>query len=224
MILPQQEGASVDCLNEQTIARFATPDSPALDAAHVAHLAECARCRVQLAGAIEALRHEPISAEIQRLDQRGSQSAARPMWKHARLTAAAAAIAALVIVPQLVRDSGDDRRSGPRALRDNDATITMTVAPVIVAPRGAVASITRLTWTRVPGADQYVVTIFSADGSMLWQTETTDTTAMLPAAFRSEENQLYLWQVRARTGVDRWVESDLVEFTVSRGLQEKAGQ
>jgi hypothetical protein len=37
------------------------------------------------------------------------------------------------------------------------------------------------------------------------------------------EWQLYLWQVRARTGVDRWVESDLVEFTLYF-LQEKAGQ
>jgi hypothetical protein len=216
MIFPQQEGASVDCLNEQTIARFATPGSPALDAVHVAHLAECARCRVQLAGAIEALRDEPISAEIQRLDNQRSQRAARPMWKHARFTAAAAAIAALVIVPQVIRDSGDDRRSSTRALRDTDATITMTVAPIIVAPRGAVASVSSLTWTRVPGADQYVVTIFSSDGSVLWQTETSDTTAQLPARFTSGENQLYLWQVRARTGVDRWTESDLVEFTVSR--------
>jgi hypothetical protein len=61
------------------------------------------------------------------------------------------------------------------------------------------------------------VTLFDAQGEVLYETEVNDTTAALPDSVRLIPERPYLWKVQARTGWDRWSASDLVEFTIARG-------
>jgi hypothetical protein len=92
---------------------------------------------------------------------------------------------------------------------------TTTVAPLVVAPRGATTTVARLLWRAVPHADRYRLRLFDDVGSVVWETETGDTAARLPDTLRLEPGRPYFWKVEAQTGWNRWVASDLVEFTVA---------
>jgi len=67
----------------------------------------------------------------------------------------------------------------------------------------------------VTRADRYRVTLFRADGSLLYQLELPDTAAPLPDSVPLPPGHRYLWKVEARTGWDRWTTSELVSFTVT---------
>jgi hypothetical protein len=51
-------------------------------------------------------------------------------------------------------------------------------------------------------------------GEVAWSGETRDTVLALPAALARSGQEYLLWDVKARTGWDRWVMSDLVEITL----------
>lgn len=70
-----------------------------------------------------------------------------------------------------------------------------------------------LRWTSVPYADRYQVLVFDREGSLVWEPQTTDTTAALPARLAAAPGT-HLWKVEARTGWDRWVASEWARFTV----------
>ena len=194
------------CLTDDAIAALALPESGPLSADVIGHLAGCERCRARVTGAVAALRDPAIVAEIQRLE---SPHEVKPFWRPMRKVALVAAVGGLLLVPTFMRER---RPPVTRELRDDDAAITMTVAPTIVAPRGAAHSPASMMWTSVPGADRYEVTIFSREGLVVWTGESPDTTMPLPREVKPATT--YLWKVRARTGFDRWTESDLLEFTV----------
>jgi hypothetical protein len=71
-----------------------------------------------------------------------------------------------------------------------------------------------LRWSAVSGADRYRVTLFTADGQVLYEAETAETFMKLPESLRLAQDSSYHWKVRARTDFDRWVSSELVEFRV----------
>jgi hypothetical protein len=74
-----------------------------------------------------------------------------------------------------------------------------------------------LRWTAVPGADRYRVTLFDADGRVLFETQVPDTIAALADSVSLQAGRPYFWKVEARTGFDRWTGSSLAEFRVGRG-------
>jgi hypothetical protein len=77
-----------------------------------------------------------------------------------------------------------------------------------------VANAAVLRWTSVTGADRYRVTLFDAQGLVLFETQVGDTIARLPDSLTFARGQTYLWKVEARTGWDRWAASELVEFSI----------
>jgi anti-sigma factor RsiW len=158
------------------------------------HLATCRECRDEVSDAAR------IVATLPR---------ARGMRSRTWISAAAiAAVLLLVVWPRTARDPGLQHRGG-------DATAIAGV-PVALAPKGLVDSATTLVWSSVTSADRYEARIFDANGTVLWQRETTDTTAVMPASIDLQPGRSYFWKVEARTGFDRAASSDLVEFSVRR--------
>lgn len=156
------------------------------------HAAECEVCRAELIETASLLRTRP------RLRRR---------YLPAGVAAAVAAAAMLVLWPRSF--SGPAGSSGYR-----EPVVTTSIAPAVVAPRGAATAARVLVWTAVPRADRYRVTLFDETGSVAWETQTTDTAAPLPDSVRLRTGTSYLWKVEAQTGWNRWVASDLVEFSL----------
>jgi hypothetical protein len=159
------------------------------------HLSWCPDCRAQLTAA---------SAVIRR------RAAVRKRWATlAPLAAAAAAIVLLVVSPE-----GWPGGGGAPAHRD--APSTSATAPIPITPRGAVTATAALVWHRLERAERYRGTLFDASGVVIWRAETGDTVITLPDSVRLEPGATYLWRVDARVGIDRWVQSDMLQFTVAR--------
>lgn len=160
-----------------------------------AHLVTCAACRREL-------------FEVEEIS-RGVRTRSRsPLVPVASLLAAAAALL-LVLSPS--------RRPTPVSEQHREPAVTTTVAPRAVAPLGGVARLDSIRWSSVPGADRYSVSVFDANGTVLWQSVAADTVISVPPDMRLAPGDRFFWSVRARVGWDRWVESTLSEFTVLRG-------
>ena len=173
-----------------------------------AHAAECDECRAELIESASLLRTQP---QVHR-------------WYVPAGAVAAAAAAVLLLI--WVRPASTP--TGTTGYRE--PAVTTTVAPVVVAPRGVVgpapvnvpagalrgvtAGARLFVWTAVPRADRYRLALFDEAGSVVWETQTADTAAPLPASLRLRMGATYLWKVEAQTGWNRWVASDLVEFSV----------
>ena len=155
-----------------------------------AHLAACAECRSEVVAVTRLARS---------FRDRRRWTVAAPL--------AAAAVLLLVLAPW-------------QRGRDEDATVlrepavTTTVAPTLIAPLGAVATLPRLTWTSIPHSDRYQVTMYDGNGSVVWETQTRDTVVAVPNATALGAGTPYFWKVAARTGWGRWVVSDLTTFTL----------
>lgn len=190
------------CLGEHVVAALAEGSlTPAGREAHVTHLAECTRCRAAVASVARALASERVGRELRALE-RGR----RPAWLHYALPAAAAAAVLLFLLIELPPSDRSPHREGP---------ITTTPAPVTIAPAGPVSSVRVLRWHPVAGADRYRVTLFDSDGVVLHEASLSDQVVALPDAVMLEPGRRYFWSVAARTGWDRWVTSELVEFSVT---------
>ena len=120
---------------------------------------------------------------------------------------AAAVLSFLLLRPSSVDDlsSGSELREPP---------ITVAGAPTLISPRGRVAAAPALVWSHVPRAQRYAVRLYDSSGSVLWESETTDTVAAVPPIVRLAGGATYFWKVEAKTGRNRWVASDIVQFTV----------
>jgi hypothetical protein len=125
----------------------------------------------------------------------------------------ATAAAALLLVVSLPKSSHDNRRA------HRERAITAVAGPVLDSPVGAVAGATVLRWSTVAGADRYRLTLFDARAHVVYETQLTDTVAVLPDSIVLVPGQRYLWRVVARTGWNRWSASDLVEFRIVPGVQ-----
>jgi anti-sigma factor RsiW len=156
-----------------------------------AHLGDCAECR----------------REVVTVARLARSLRARRRWAVA-LPLAAAAVLLVAIVPWS-RAPVADRP----VLRE--PAVTTTVAPTLRAPVGAVAVMPPLSWTSVPHADRYRVTVFDSAGAVVWETQTGDTSIAVPASVLFRPRTAYFWKVAARTGWDRWVASDLISFTLA---------
>ena len=200
--------ATPHCLEAETLGALADGTLQAdARARALEHLAACAFCRRAVASVTEALADGPITHEIDVVEGR-----ARRWGKVLRVTvplAAAATVLILLWSPENVADS--PHRGGETA---------QTVSPTPRAPRGTVASTQRMMWAGVPGSDRYRVTVFDAQGDVLYENQLSDTVATVPDTVRFIPGRLYLWKVEARTGWDRWVSSELVEFTIARAPPE----
>jgi len=157
-----------------------------------AHLAACADCRAEVVDVSRIVR----SAGASRSRNHG-------LW----IPAVMAAVLALVWV-------------APRALRQQSApqhreeAVTMTVAPRPLIPNGSVDAVSELVWSSVPSATSYRVRVFDAEGTVLWESERTDTVAAVPASIALRRQTAYYWRVEAHTGFDRRAASELVEFSL----------
>jgi len=154
------------------------------------HLTTCGECR----------------EEIVTVTRLARSLRTRRQWVMA-VPLAAAAVLLLAIIPW----RGSPRVEGP-VLRE--PAVTTTIPPTLLAPIGAVGALPRLSWTSVPHADRYGVTVFDSSGAVIWETQVGDTSVAVPDSISVQPGAAYFWKVAARTGWDRWVASDLVSFTL----------
>jgi putative zinc finger protein len=172
--------------------------SPDTRARILTHVTECHVCRDEI-------------VDVSRIASRMPA----PRARRARAVAWIPAIAA-VLVFILVRPTSSPRVSP----QHREPPVTSTVLPMPLAPVGLVDSIPLLLWTAVPNADHYGVRLFAADGSLVWEQDTNDTTLRVPPTVHVQGNRPYYWRVEAQTGIDRHVTSELVEFLVPSSARQ----
>lgn len=166
-----------------------------------AHLATCADCRLEVSEIVGLAGALPRSGQ-----------ARRRIW----IPAVAAAVLAIVFAwPHHYQDgktiAGEHRQGA----------VTTTVAPRPIVPVGSVDRGDTLLWSSVPGADAYAIRLYDASSNVLWEEQTTDTVAALPATIGLRAGATYYWKVDARTGFGRWAASDLVEFIAPNGRSSR---
>ena len=203
------------CLDEMAIAALA--EGVATDDARIAataHLVTCAACRSQLAELRATLDDAAITAALPRTGAtRHLRSTVVGGLSAAAL--AAAAVLAVAIGPNRTGDVMGAPRRDETGAPMRDETGALVVAPVAVTPVGVVSGALMFCWSSVPRANRYRVRVFSPDGVAVWETQTSDTTAVPPPPNTLQRATRYLWKVEARTDFDRWVGSALTEFQLS---------
>jgi hypothetical protein len=161
------------------------------------HLADCEECRREVLDVDHIRRSAPSARRLSLIP----------------IGAAVAAAAALLLVLWPAR--GPTPADGVH----REPAVTTTIAPRAVSPLGSIATLDSIRWSSVPGADRYSVSVFDANGTVLWQANAADSVIGVPADVPLAPGDRYFWSVRARVGWDRWVESSLSEFTVLQGAR-----
>lgn len=195
----RSEAPTPECLGDHALAALAAGTLGVAERAVVLpHVAACARCRGAVASVARALADRTVARE--------ARTAGTAPWVRVLRVAVpvAAAAAVLLLVWPRFGDDGVPHRA------------PVTAKPVPMSPVGAVAGVERLWWGVVAGADRYRVTLFDANGTVLYDRELGDTTAAFPDSLVLVPGRPYLWKVEAQVGFDRWTASDLVEFSVTR--------
>ena len=189
------------CLDDDTIAAVAEGGLEARARSEaVAHLATCPRCRRAVASVVTLLSDSDVAREVNSINRSGRR-------RFVRIFVPAAAAAVLLVAIGLSRrfeNDGSGHRGPPKP----------ATAPVPVSPVGTVANARVLQWTSIPGADRYRVTVSDAGGRVLYETQVGDTAVTLPDSIKFVSGRSYVWIVEARTGIDRWSTSRLVEFSI----------
>lgn len=199
--------ATPECLDDDTLAALAEGVlGDERRAAAVPHLAACPRCRMVVASVARALADPGVAREIRGAEGGRRWGGRRHGWAAAAV--AAAAVLLLLAVPTQFQEETLPHRAPP---------ITAAPAPEAVSPQGPVAEARSLRWTPVSGADRYRIAMFDAAGTVLFEAELDGTSAVLPDSALPVAGETYWWRVEARVGFDRWVASDLIEFSVARG-------
>ncbi len=213
-------GDSDPCLDESTLAPLAD-DSGATMATdeQIAHLARCAHCRHELASLASLLADPQVAEEIRELEPFSiSTPASRRRFAFPVRGISALAAAAVVLV--LVSPAGErvsrstPRRDSVEATSHRAPTITASEAPVPKSPVGDVDAVAGFRWNAVRGADRYRLTLYNDAGHVMYEAQLLDTTLALPDSVVALPGRSYLWQVEARTALDRWTPPELVEFRV----------
>lgn len=155
-----------------------------------AHLASCNLCRAEIVDLTKVLRQRR-----------------RPRLLYVGgVSAAAAAV--------LLFAAGTWEAARSPAETHRGAITDARVAVQLMSPTTHSDARTTWRWGPVSGADRYELTVFDADGRIVWDTTTTQSVVKAPAAGRLEIGRKYFWRVRARIDWDRWVSSDFAEFTL----------
>lgn len=188
-----------------------------VDAAHRAHLDSCEQCRSELRALLEIVRDPAIAAELARPDRwsrsvRAAEAGRASRRRVVRIVAGSLAAAAVVLLAVRTVSHRPGPDASPSTLRH--ATIDVAAVPRLVSPIGEVSSIDSLSWTSVPRADRYRVTIFNGNGDTVWDQEVSDTFTVVPAAVSARWSGEMRWRVKARTGFERWLDSDFGSITV----------
>lgn len=192
------ESPTAECVDDDTIAALAAGTLAAsVRPAVVDHVARCARCRAVVASVSRALGDRAVAREL-----RAAERTTRHRILRIALPMAAAAVLLLLAWP-------------PSLNPPHRGTITGTPGATAMWPVGAVAEARALRWAAVGDADRYRTTLFDAAGRVLYEAEGSDTVVSLPDSVLLVPGRPYLWKVDARTGFDRWVSSDLIEFSVA---------
>jgi hypothetical protein len=196
-----------ECLDDDLIAALAE-GTLATDARQPAlsHVVRCPRCRSAVASVARALTDAGIAREVAAVE-----GVRHGRWLRVARVALPLAAASIVLVVSWQRTPRhiDSQHRAP--------TITAAPAPTPLAPVGAVAAARRLVWSTVLGADRYRITVFDSTGVVVFETESVDTTVVLPGSVALASGRKYLWKVEARTDIGRWSASDLVEFSIPTG-------
>ena len=188
------EGRVPGHLESGEVAAFLDGALPPPDRSRLAaHLVQCDACRDELIEMARLLHTRPQ----------------RRRWYVPVGAAAAVAAAALLL---LVWPRPGNEVAVPPGYRE--PAVTTAVAPIAIAPRGVITRPLNLVWSTVPRVDRYRLTLFDATGTVVWETQTTDTVAPLPESMRLRPGASSLWKVEAPTGWSRWVGSDLVKFSI----------
>ena len=153
-----------------------------------AHLAECEACRSEVT-ALTPIISRPV-----------------PLRRAAPWLAAAAMVVVLAW-PRDARIPANVHRESP---------VTATVSPRALSPSGETELPLTLRWSSVPLANSYLARIYDAQGSVLFERETTDTLLMV-GRMGLRPGTSYYWKVEARSGFDRSATSPLTEFTLRSG-------
>lgn len=195
---------TTDHVSDDAIALLADGDIPRIGGADLAHVADCASCRARLVMLSQALDDDIVKAELRSLGPRLSvnRSSRLPLRFVGGLAAAAAA-AIVLLGPARERATGPMHR---------EAAITTTAAPRIMSPTELSSPADSLRWTTLAQADLYRVRVWDSEGTLVWTADTRDTSIAIPADIRPGVQ--YLWELKARTGWDRWVASDLAALTL----------
>ncbi len=174
------------------------------------HYLTCARCQRELR--LAAVVRDVLPGVQDASDgsrQVSGVGSGRRFGRLARTGTMAAAIAAIVAGILLLRPSTIDSPSHRRGVPETE------IAPTVEAPVGEVAEVEEFRWSAVTSADLYEVTLYDATGDVLWRVDAVETRVLLPDSVPLEPGGLYLWEVNARVGWDRWVSSELVRFRIS---------
>ena len=209
LVPPGSAEPSAACLDEDMIAALAEGglDGDARNSA-LQHLATCARCRGAVASVARALGDPLVSEAVGSTEVRGGR------WVRRAWMATVVAAAVLVIFVRPGPITNDETAGLHR-----DPTIQVADAPVPVSPSGVAANPRAFQWTSAAGASQYRLTLFDADGNVIFETRLTDTMVSLPDSIALSAGRQYLWKVEARTRADRAVSSALVPFSTRGSIR-----
>ena len=191
-------------LDDDSIARLA--EGRPADRSHVMHAAECVSCRARVSAVARLTEDFEIRREIEMLEEPGARSRSRARGPRLLFIGglAAAAAAVVLLTPVLSERSSETHR---------ESSITSASSPQILSPKG-VASDDLLRWSAVPQADLYRIRIWNEQGDVVWSGETKATSLRIPDVL--EPGIAYFWEITARTGWDRWVSSEFVEFRLDK--------
>lgn len=189
------------CLTDEQLAAVADARAPETT---VSHLSRCASCRAAVIDLRRAIQSEPIGAEI--------ASLATPRWASDFAPRVIGLVAAAAIVVLVARVAVELSTSRPDILRDHPAN-QIESRPQVHTPRPVQGERPVFSWSPVVTASQYRITLFDEEGAVVWQDVVADTTANLPRGTAIAAGTSYWWQVEARVDFDRWVASELTNFT-----------
>ena len=197
------------CLDEAQIAALVDgllePDDKT---GVLSHLAVCHRCCQATASLVRALQSEPIAAAL-------SEHVARRRAINRRLRmGAASALAAAAGLVGLLTVWPSEPAVTPAPVQ-REPSVGVAAAAVLQEPIGQSAAPEEFRWSPVSGADRYRVTVFDDQANVVWETETQETRAAPPATVGLRPGVQYLWKVAARVAWDRWVDSELVRFSIA---------
>lgn len=197
------------CLDEAQIAALVDgllePDDKT---GVLSHLAVCHRCCQATASLVRALQSEPIAAAL-------SEHVARRRAINRRLRiGAASALAAAAGLAGLLMVWPSEPAVTPAPVQ-REPSVGVAAAAVLQEPIGESAAPEEFRWSPVSGADRYRVTVFDDQANVVWETETQETRAAPPATVGFRPGVQYLWKVAARVAWDRWVDSELVRFSIA---------